>query len=349
MNLDQRRLVVEPWRLSLRDTFRIAREASDLRDNVLVRVRDASGLEGVGEAAPSPYYGQSAASVSDALQRLSWPADSDAFVLEDLLAALAPQLEGQSSALAALDMALHDLVGKRLGAPLHRLWGLNAAKAPLTSYTIGLASLDEIRRKTEQAAPYKILKVKLGGDQDKQIIATIRQVTDVPIRVDANAAWSVSEALENLRWLKDEGIELVEQPLPKDDLDGMAQVTEASPLPVIADESACTPRDVVKLAGRVHGINIKLAKCGGLREALKMIHIARAAGMQVMLGCFIESSVGITAAAQLSPLVDYADLDGHLLLAQDPARGVGVEEGRLVLPQGPGIGVELVQSQAKTK
>lgn len=329
-----------PWQLNLRDTFRIARESSDVRHNVLVKVRNEAGTEGLGEAAPSPYYGQSFKSICQLLAQIEWPMVSDVFLIEDMFDTIKSQLGHQSAALAAVDMALHDLIGKQLGVPLYRFFGLNPDRAPVTSYTIGLASLDDMRRKTEAAAAYPILKVKLGAENDRQIIDTIRQVTNVPIRVDANAAWSLAEALENLRWLADQGVELLEQPLAKDDLDGMRCLVDQSPLPIIADESAVNVGDVVKLRGCVHGINIKLAKCGGLREALKMIHVARAQNMQVMLGCFIESSLGITAAAHLSPLVDYADLDGHLLITDDPVAAVRIVEGRLILPNRPGIGVE---------
>ena len=334
------KLTASPLRLTLRDTFRIAREASDFRDNVLVTLTDSSGAEGIGEAAPSPYYGQSADGVSAALAAVEIPDASGAIELEDVLDGLRTPLAGHSSALAAVDMALHDMVARQLGVPLYRLFGLNADRTPVTSFTIGLASPDEMRRKTQEAADYAVLKVKLGTPDDRLIIRTIREVTSVPIRVDANAAWTVDQTLENLRWLQDEGVELVEQPLPADDLDGLRRVCDADTIAIIADESARTPKDVIALRGCVHGINIKLAKCGGLREALKMIHIARAQDMQIMLGCFIESSLGICAAAHLSPLVDYADLDGHLLIADDPFTGVRVEEGRLILPNRPGIGVE---------
>lgn len=332
------KLSFQPLGLTLRDTFRIARESSDIRKNVILQLEDDTGLIGLGEAAPSRYYQQTAETVMAALACLRPPSDSDSFLFEDLIAMARPQLGQQRAALCAFDQALHDLAGKRLGAPLYRLFGLNPAATPLTSFTIGLASLEEIRRKVEAAADYPILKIKLGTEQDRAVISTIRKVTSVPLRVDANAAWRLETARECLSWLKDEGVELVEQPLPPHDLEGLRRLSESSPLPIFADESAQTPEDVVRLNGCVHGVNIKLAKCGGLREALKMIHIARAQGMKVMLGCMIESSLGITAAAHLSPLVDYADLDGHLLLREDPYSGVKVANGKLILPDGPGIG-----------
>jgi len=336
------RLTISPLRLELRDTFRIAREASDVRDNLLVKITDDDGAEGLGEAAPSRFYGQSADSARAALQRLQIPAGTDALLLEDLLEGLRPQLAGQGAAMAAVDMALHDLVAKKLNLPLCRFFSLDPDKVPQTSFTIGLAPLDEMKRKAQEAAGYPILKVKLGTDRDRDIIRTIRSVSDLPIRVDANASWSVEAAIRNIAWLRDEGIELVEQPVAKDDLEGLRRVTQASPLPIIADESAMTPRDVVALRGCVHGINIKLAKCGGLRQAMKMIHVARAQQMSIMLGCFIESSLGITAAAHLTPLIDFADLDGHLLIRDDPIRGVQLRNGRLMIPDRPGIGVQPV-------
>jgi len=338
------KLSYSPLHLELRDTFRISRESSDQRNNVLVQIVDASGAEGIGESAPSPYYGQSAESVSQALAKVTLQDIEDPFQLEEIHAALATQLANDRSALAAIDIAIHDLIGKRLGVPLFRWFGLDPDKCPVTSFTIGIASLDEIRRKTEQAAGYHVLKVKLGGDNDREIVSAMREISSVPLRVDANAAWTADEALENMKWMVDQGVELVEQPLAKDDLDGYRRLTDASPLPIIADESAEVPADVVRLRGCVHGINIKLNKCGGLREALKMIHIARAQDMQIMLGCFIESSIGISAAAHLSPLIDYADLDGHLLISNDPYEGLSLDNGRVLPADEPGLGISRHQS-----
>jgi len=338
------KLSYSPLHLELRDTFRISRESSDQRNNVLVQIVDASGAEGIGESAPSPYYGQSAESVSQALAKVTLQDLENPFQLEEIHTALSTQLANDRSALAAIDIAIHDLIGKRLGVPLFRWFGLDPDKCPVTSFTIGIASLDEIRRKTEQAAGYRVLKVKLGGDNDREIVSAIREISSVPLRVDANAAWTAEEALENMKWMVDQGVELVEQPLAKDDLDGYRRLTDASPLPIIADESAEVPADVVRLRGCVHGINIKLNKCGGLREALKMIHIARAQDMQIMLGCFIESSIGISAAAHLSPLVDYADLDGHLLISNDPYEGLSLDNGRVLPADEPGLGISRHQS-----
>ena len=330
-------------RLELRDTFRIAREESDHRENVLVEIVDSSGTVGWGEAAPSRYYHQTSDTVTRALDNIQLADVSGPFVLDDVLTGLSAQLGNQSSALAAMDIAFHDLIGKRLGIPLYQLFGLNPSKIPVTSFTIGLATPEEVRRKTEAVADFPVLKVKLGVDNDREIISAIRDVSSATLRVDANAAWTVDESVEKIKWLVDEGVELIEQPLPKDDLDGLRQLTDWSPLTIIADESACTPEDVVRLRGCVHGVNIKLNKCGGLRSAFKMIHVARAQGMQVMLGCFIETSVGISAAAHLSPLVDYADLDAPLLIRNDPFSGLQYNSGQLVLPDRPGLGVEMIE------
>ena len=325
--------------LTLRHTFRIAREASDKRKNVLLKLTDEDGVYGLGEAAPSVYYNQTAESVQERLRGMSESDFEDPYLREKILERAEGILGEQRSALAAVDMALHDWLGKRLGVPLYRLFGLNPAETPLTSFTIGLAEGEELLRKLEEAKEYPVLKLKLGTERDREIVSVVRSATTVPIWVDANAAWGFEEAREKIKWLADEGVELVEQPLPAEDLEGLKRLTDLSSLPIIADESARTAKDVLRLRGCVHGINIKLSKCGGLSEALKMIHLARTQGIKIMLGCFIETSLSITAAAHLSPLVDYADLDGHLLIANDPFAGVEEKEGRLILPDRPGIGV----------
>lgn len=325
--------------LTLRHTFRIAREASDKRKNVLLKLTDEDGVYGLGEAAPSVYYNQTAESVQERLRGMSESDFEDPYLREKILERAEGILGEQRSALAAVDMALHDWLGKRLGVPLYRLFGLNPAETPLTSFTIGLAEGEELLRKLEEAKEYPVLKLKLGTERDREIVSVVRSATTVPIWVDANAAWGFEEAREKIKWLADEGVELVEQPLPAEDLEGLKRLTDLSSLPIIADESARTAKDVLRLRGCVHGINIKLSKCGGLSEALKMIHLARTQGMKIMLGCFIETSLSITAAAHLSSLVDYADLDGHLLIANDPFAGVEEKEGRLILPDRPGIGV----------
>ncbi|MFB3042350.1 MAG: dipeptide epimerase, partial [Candidatus Poribacteria bacterium] len=247
--------------------------------------------------------------------------------------------DGNYAAKSAIDMALHDRLGKVLGVPLYRLWGLDPDATPCTSFTIGLDEPEMMQQKVREASEYPILKVKLGTSHDLEIIRTLREVTDKPIYVDANTAWTPKEAVRKIRELVPYGLELIEQPTHPDDLEGLKFVREHSELPIIADESVKRAADIPALVGCVDGVNIKLVKCGGLLEAMRIIHVARAHGLQIMIGCMIESSLGITAAAHLTPLVDYADLDGHLLIANDPYSGVRLEAGKLILPNLPGIGV----------
>jgi L-Ala-D/L-Glu epimerase / N-acetyl-D-glutamate racemase len=263
----------------------------------------------------------------------------DPFNLEDAERRWETTLRGNASARAALSAALHDLVGKRLGVPVHRMWGLDPCKAPKSTFTIGLDSPERIRAKVAEAEQYPILKVKLGTDRDLEILQAIRGATDKEIRVDANCGWTVKRAIGMLPVLEEFGVTVLEQPLPPQDLDGLAAVSAAAEIPVIADESCKTVVDIPPLVGKVDGINIKLAKCGGLREALRMIAVARAHDMMVMVGCMIESSLGITAAAHFTPLVDIVDLDGAALLADDPFVGAGIDGGQVSLPSGPGLGV----------
>ena len=327
-------------RLELRHTFRIARSADEFRESVIIRLED-EGLEGLGEAAPSPRYGQSADSAERALAGLEAGLLEPAGHIEDILERVAARLAGEKAALAAIDIALHDLLGKRLGAPLYTLLGLDPGKTPVTSYTIGIDTPEIIEKKIREAEDFPVLKIKMGLENDYEILETVRRLTDRPVRIDANEGWTRDEALDKMRWLESRNVEFVEQPLPAAQLADTRWLAERTSIPIIADESVLTARDIPKLAGAFHGINIKLMKCGGMREALRMIHTARAHGMKVMLGCMIESSVGITAAAHLSPLADYADLDGNILIRNDPASGVTTNSGKLVLPTGPGLGVTL--------
>lgn len=331
-------LTAAPISLELIHPFRISRSISARKENVLVTLSD-EGMSGIGEAAPSPYYGESQTSVLDALRRAPAALSEDIFDLERTDRRLQEAFPDVASARAAVDMALHDLMAKRLGIPLFRLFGLHPGHTPLTSFTIGLDTLDVMRQKVREASDYPILKVKLGVGDDLEIVRAIREETEAVIRVDANAAWTESQALTLIPALADLGVEMVEQPLPPEDRDGLRRLKKASSLPIIVDESVLMAADVPRYADCVDGINIKLMKCGGLREAVRLIHTARAHGLRVMLGCMIETSVAITAAAHLSPLADYADLDGHLLIANDPYVGVTVREGRLILPEGPGLGV----------
>jgi L-alanine-DL-glutamate epimerase-like enolase superfamily enzyme len=320
--------------------FVIARGGDDDDARVVwVRLADDDGVEGWGEADPSRYYGETADTVLAALGQLAPHLPWDPLNLEAAEAEFAQRVPRNGAARAALSAALHDLVGKRLGQPVWRLWGLDAARTPRSSFTIGLDTPERVRQKVMEAAAYPILKIKLGTDRDEQILRTVRDSTDKPLRVDANAGWTRERALHMLPILKEHGVEFVEQPLAAADIEGLAIVHRAGVVPVVADESCLVASDVPRLAGAVDGINIKLAKCGSLREALRMIATARAHGMLVMVGCMIESSLGITAAAHLTPLVDAADLDGAALTTNDPFVGATIAEGQIRLPTAPGLGV----------
>ncbi|HXF95186.1 MAG TPA: dipeptide epimerase [Gemmatimonadales bacterium] len=332
-------LSAEPFTLTTRHPFIIARGGQSEYRVVWVRLRDGDGAEGWGEADPSTYYGETADTVLQALERLRPYLPDDPFDLEGAEARFAEAVPGNGAARAALSAALHDLVGKRLGIPLHRLWGLDPRRAPVSSFTIGLDTPERMRAKVAEAAPYPVLKIKLGTERDEEILRTVRDATDKPIRVDANAGWTRERARAMLPVLKEFGVEFLEQPLPPDDIEGLAGLRRAGVLPIVVDESCVVASDIPRLAGAVDGINIKLAKCGSLREALRMIATARAHGLLVMVGCMIESSLGITAAAQFTPLVDAADLDGAALTTNDPFVGASIEGGRIALPAGPGLGV----------
>jgi L-alanine-DL-glutamate epimerase-like enolase superfamily enzyme len=336
------KLTTQRITLELRHTFTIARGSSATRENVLVRVTDDEGAVGVGEAAPNRFYGEDAASVSEALQRMAPVLEEadDPFQLEDIDRRLRERFGPARSARAAVEMALHDLVGKHLGAPLHRLLGLNAARAPQTSFTIGIDTIDKMLAKVDEAKRMPILKIKVGVENDVEMVRAIRGAYGGRIRVDANCGWSVGEAIRRIKALEPYDLEFIEQPIAPGDPRGLRRVREAAGLPILTDESSKDTADLAALVGCVDGINIKLMKTGGLREALRMIAFARAVGWQVMLGCMIESSVAITAAAHISPLVDYADLDGALLVTNDPYRGASMAGGQIRLPAGPGLGVE---------
>jgi L-Ala-D/L-Glu epimerase / N-acetyl-D-glutamate racemase len=332
-------LAADVLTLKTKHPFVIARAGDDDTRVVWVRLADGDGVEGWGEADPSSYYGETADTVLAVLKRLEPHLPTDPFDLDAAEATFAQVAPKNGAARVALSAALHDLVGKRLGQPVWRLWGLDPARAPRSSFTIGLDTPEKMRQKVLEASSYPILKIKLGTDRDEVILRTVRDATDKPLRVDANAGWTRERALQMLPVLKEYGVEFVEQPLPPDDLEGMAAVRRREILPVVADESCIVAADIPRLSGIVDGINIKLAKCGSLREALRMIATARAHGMLVMVGCMIETSLGITAAAHVTPLVDAADLDGAALTANDPFAGATIDGGQIRLPTAPGLGV----------
>ncbi len=325
--------------LQLKHTFTIARGSRDVNTVVFVEL-EHDGITGYGEASPSTRYDETPESVIEFIKRIDTGKMADPFQIERNVQYLSSLSENDTSARAAVDIAMHDWVGKALGQPLFRIWGLSPEDTPVTSFTIGIDTPDVLIDKIKEAEEYPLLKIKLGGDNDEEIIDTIRSVTDKVLRVDANEGWSIREiALEKIHWLQEEGVEFIEQPMPADQLLDTAWLREHASVPVIADENVVSMFDVPGLRGAFDGINIKLMKCGGLNAALKMIYTAKLMKMKVMLGCMVESSAAISAAAQLAPLLDYADLDGNLLIKNDPFKGVTIKEGKLILPDEPGIGV----------
>ena len=333
-------LSFSPYELELRHTFTVASYSRKTTPGVQVRI-DYDGITGYGEASMPPYLGHSVESVCAFLSKVNLDQFSDPFLMEDILEYVDGLSEGDAPAKAAVDIALHDLVGKLMGQPWFRIWGYNPAKAPNTTFTIGIDTPEIVREKTLECADrFRILKVKVGLDSDEQMIRTIRSVTDLPLAVDANQGWKDRyKALDEILWLKEQGVVMVEQPMPKEMLDDIAWVTERSPLPIFADESIQRLRDIPRIKGAFSGINIKLMKCTGMHEAHKMIDYARAEGMKVMIGCMTETSCACTAAAHLSPAADFADLDGNLLISNDLFSGMTVVDGRITLPDRPGLGL----------
>jgi L-alanine-DL-glutamate epimerase-like enolase superfamily enzyme len=332
------RLRLEPLELFTRFTFRIAHGARQAHENTLVRLQH-EGIEGLGEAAPSAYYGETAAMVHEALGVWTPHLGDDPFALDAIFARLDAALHGHHAARASLDMALHDWIGKSLGMPVWKLLGLDPSRTPLSCVTLGMADPEEMELKLESVRDFPMIKVKLGGPGDVDNLRRIRARYSGVLQVDANAAWGAADAVRVLREIAPLGIELVEQPVAREDLAGLRWVRERSPIPVFADESCHTLADVGNLAGCCDGVNLKIMKSGGIREMLRMIHAARAHGMKVMLGSMIESSLGLSAAAQLAPLADYLDLDGHWLLAADPFGGAPGDLGVIGLSERPGLGV----------
>jgi L-alanine-DL-glutamate epimerase-like enolase superfamily enzyme len=339
------KLTWETFTIRAKHPFRISRSVKQDVERVWVRV-ESEGLEGWGEADPLAYYGETAGTVVAALERMRpvIEAATDPDRLETIERDLKASIGHNGSARAAVSAALHDLAGKRAGLPLWKLWGLDPAQAPESSFTIGIDEPEVLRRKVAEASDFSILKVKLGTDRDEEILSTIRDAAapETVIRVDANAAWSAREAVERVAMLADHAVEFVEQPLHPADRDGYRFLHGRSALPIVADESCVDSSDVPGLVGLVDGINIKLSKCGGPREALRMIHTARSCGLSVMMGCMLESSLGIAPAAHLASLLDYADLDGAALLAEDPFAGPGLHGAEIRVGEEPGLGVTRV-------
>lgn len=331
----------KPYTLALKHIFTIASGSRSTTPVILTEL-EYEGTVGYGEASMPPYLGESQESVWNFLNEVDLSGFNDPFLIADILTYIDNIAPGNTAAKASLDIALHDLTGKIMKRPWHQIWGYNPSRTPNTSYTIGIDNEAVVKEKTKEAAEFKILKVKLGLDTDKRMIESIRQVTDVPLCVDVNQGWkSRDEALEMTYWLAERGVVFVEQPMPKEQVDDNAWLTENSPIPTIADEAVQRLDDVKKAHGVYTGINIKLMKCTGMREAHKMAELAKALDMKVMLGCMTETSCAISAAAQLSPIVDWADLDGALLVSNDPFQGMEVVEGKVRLSNDPGIGLSV--------
>lgn len=325
--------------------FRIARRKeprTEVKSVVILIEHD--GVVGMGEAQPSPYYyGETVERIQEVTAQASSILGNDPFLLEDILAELNHTFPESPAALAGIDIALHDLIGKLLGIPLYKFFGLNPEKTPRTSFTLGIDTIPATLERLEAAKQYPILKIKVGLPGDLETIQAIREHTDAIIRVDANCGWNVDEAIERINALEAYNIELVEQPIPAKNYAGLQKIREHTNIPIMADEDAITSADLPALIGCVDAINIKLMKCRGLREARRMIETAHILGMKVMLGCMGESSLSLTAAAHLSPLLDYADLDSNLQIVNDPFDGLKVRDGKIILPDQPGIGVTTKQ------
>jgi L-Ala-D/L-Glu epimerase len=329
----------KPVELNLTTPFRISRGVESTASVAIIRLTHGE-YTGYGEAAPDEYYGESQETVLACVAMFAGNLGDDPFAHEDVMQRLNKIIRLNPAAKAAVDMALYDIVGKMLNVPLYKLLGLTAAHTAYTSFTLGIDSPAEMAKKALLALDYPILKVKVGTKHDLENLKAIRDVSSATIRVDANTAWTPKEAIKMINALAPYNIEFVEQPIAPYDLKGLKLVRENVPVPIIVDESCVTVEDIPRVAEYVDGINIKLMKCGGISHALKMISVARAHNLRIMLGCMIESSLAITAAAHLTPLVDYADLDGNLLIDNDPYEGVKVVNGKLILPDGPGLGVK---------
>src|SRR5690554_690885 len=333
-------LTYEPYFLQLNHVFTVASGSRSTTPVVLTSL-SYEGLSGYGEASMPFYLGESHESVTAFLNKVDLSPFTDPFQTEKILRYIDSVDQANTAAKASLDIALHDLLGKLTGQPWYKLWGYDPADTLDTSLTIGNDTADIIQKKVAEATPYKLIKVKLGLDNDREIIHTIREVTDTPICVDINQGWkNRDQGLEMAHWLSEKGVVFIEQPMPKESIDDNAWLTERSPIPTIADEAVQRLPDVEKARGVYSGINIKLMKCTGLREAHRMIELARAFDLKVMLGCMTETSCAVSAAAQLAPAVDWADLDGALLIGNDRFRGMWIENGKIMLPADPGIGVQ---------
>ncbi|WP_290664313.1 dipeptide epimerase [Ignavibacterium sp.] len=329
-----------PYTLELKHVFTVAVSSRTTTPVMLTEI-EYEGVKGYGEASMPPYLGESQETATKFLSRVNLELFDDPFEIEKILEYVDSIDEKNTAAKASVDIALHDLVGKLIGKPWYKIWGFDKTKTPYTTFTIGIDKPDVVRQKVKEAEEFKILKVKLGRDNDREMIETIRSVTDKPLTADANQGWKDKHyALEMIQWLSEQNILYIEQPMPKEMIEENAWITEHSPIPVLGDESIQRIPDLIKMKDVYSGVVIKLMKCTGMREAYKMITLAKSLGMKVMLGCMTETSCAISAAAQLSPEADWADLDGNLLIKNDPYEGVKVIDGKITLNDYPGIGLK---------
>ncbi len=333
------KLSFEPYNLQLKHVFTLANSSRTTTPIMLTKL-EFDGVTGYGEASMPPYLGETQESAAAFLSKLDLEQFKDPFRMDEILEYVDNSALLNCAAKASVDIALHDLVGKIIGQPWYKIWGFSPENTPFTSFTIGIDTPEIVAKKVRETSPYKILKVKLGRENDKKMIETIRSVSEVPLCVDVNQGWNNKKmALDMIYWLKEKGVEFVEQPMPKENIDDIAWLTQNSPLPIIADEGVQRLPDIKNIFGVYSGINIKLMKCSGLREAHKMINLAEANELKVMIGCMTETSCAISAAAQLSPKATWADLDGNLLINNDPYEGVKIVDGKVTLNQNPGIGI----------
>ena len=328
-----------PYTLELKDTFTISTFSRKSTPAMIVEL-EHEGITGYGEASMPPYLGESIETVTGFLSSINFEKFENPFDKESILQEIDMYAPGNTAAKASIDIALHDWIGKKTGYPLYQILGLNPDKTPLSSFTIGIGSIESVSKKVAETSQYPVLKIKLGSDKDMETVETIRKLTDRTLRVDVNQGWSNREhALEMIEWLASKNVELVEQPLPADKIDDLVWLREKSPIPIIGDEGVKRLTDIGKAWGVYDGINIKLMKSTGIHEAYKMIITAKALDMKVMIGCMTETTCAISAASQLSPLADWADLDGALLIRNDLFNGTEINCGKIVIPDIPGIGI----------
>jgi len=335
------KLTFKPYTLELKHTFTVAVSSRTTTPVMLTEI-EYDGIKGYGEASMPPYLGESQESATKFLSKVNLEQFDDPFELENILEYIDSIDEKNTAAKASVDIALHDLVGKLIGKPWYKIWGFDKSKTPFTTFTIGIDKPDIVRQKVKEAEEFKILKVKMGKENDREMIETIRSVTDKPLTADANQGWKDKHyALEIIHYLSENNVVYIEQPMPKEMVDENAWLTKNSPIPVLGDESIQRLSDLIKMKDVYSGVVVKLMKCTGMREAHKMITLAKSLGMKVMLGCMTETSCAISAASQLSPIVDWADLDGALLIKNDPFDGMKVIDGKVTLNDNPGIGLSV--------